>query len=62
MEELRKAWMALASNKVHMGKKVAFGGYIIDGTMVHADPKKVLALTKFPLPKCLMKLRGCLNM
>ena len=33
-----KAGMTLASNKVQVGKKVSFAGYVIDGIMQYADP------------------------
>ena len=58
MNSCRESRMTLASNKVQVGKKVASAGYIIDGTKVYADPKKVESITMFPQPKCLNKLRG----
>ena len=42
--------MTLARNKVQVGSRVRFAGYIIDGTTQYPDPKKVEAVTKFPLP------------
>ena len=57
LKRCRKAGMTLASNKVLVGEKVAFAGYIIDGSTVYADPKKVEAITMFPLPTCLKELR-----
>ena len=33
--------MTLASNKVHVGSRVSFAGYIIDCNTQYPDPKKV---------------------
>ena len=49
--------MTLASNKVQVGRMVPFAGYIINGSTQYADPKKVEAVTKFPLPTCQRELR-----
>ena len=40
LKRSREAGMALGRNKIQVGKKVGFGGYIIDDTIVDADPKK----------------------
>ena len=49
--------MTLAINKVQVGSRVNFAGYIIDGTTQYPDPKKVEAVTKFPLPTTQKELR-----
>ena len=57
-----KAGMTLASNKVQVGKKVSFAGYVIDGRMQFADPKKVEVVTNFPRPTCQWELRGWMGL
>ena len=52
----RKVGMTLASNKVQVGSRVSFDGYINDGTTQYPDPKKVEAVTRFPLPSNQKKL------
>ena len=42
--------MTLASNKVQVGSKVSFAGYISNWKTQYPDPKKVEAVTHFPLP------------
>ena len=54
----RKAGMTLASNKVQVGSRVNFAGYVIDGTSQYPNPKKVEAVTLFPLPTTQKELRG----
>ena len=39
--------MTLASNKVQVGTRVSFAGYIIDGTTQYPDPKKVEATREY---------------
>ena len=58
----RKAGMTLASNKVQVGSRVSFAGYIIDGTTQYPDPKKVDAVTQFPLPTTQKELRGWMGL
>ena len=53
----RAAGINLASNKVQVGSRVSFAGYIIDGTTQYPDPKKVEAVTRFPLPSTQKELR-----
>ena len=53
----RAAGMTLASNKVQVGSRVIFAGYIIDGTTQYPNPKKMEAVTKFPLPSTQKELR-----
>ena len=53
-----EADMTLSSNKVQVGKKVTFTGYVIDGATVYADPAKVEAITRYPEPTKLKELRG----
>ena len=50
--------MTLASNKVQVGSRVNFGGYVIDGSTQYPDPKKVEAVTQFPLPTKQKDRRG----
>ena len=54
LKRSQEAEMILASNKVQVGSKVSFTGYIIDGNTQYPDPKKMEAVTKFPM----LKLRG----
>ena len=58
----REAVMILASNKVQVGSRVSFAGYIIDGTTQYHNPKKVEAVTKFPLPTTQKELRGWMGL
>ena len=58
----RKVGMTLASNKVQVGSRVSFAGYIIDGATQYPDPKKVEAVTQFPLPTTQKELRGWMGL
>ena len=50
--------MTLSSNKVQVGRRVTFAGYVDEGATVYADPAKVAAITKYPEPTKLKELRG----
>ena len=50
--------MTLSSNKVQVGRRVTFAGYVVEGATVYADPAKVAAITKYPEPTKLKELRG----
>ena len=50
--------MTLSSNKVQVGKRVTFAGYVIDEATVYADRAKVEAITRYPEPTKLKELRG----
>ena len=54
----RDSGMTLASKKVHCWEEVSFAGYREKGFTVYADPKKVEAITLYPLPKNIKQLRG----
>ena len=54
--------MTLVSNKVQVGSRVSFTGYIIDGTPQYPDPKKVEAVTKFPVSTTQKELRGWMGL
>ena len=58
LKRCQKVRKTLASNKVQVGSKVSFAGYIIIGNTQYPDPKKVEAVTKFPLPTTQRELRG----
>ena len=58
----RAAGMTLASNKVQEGSRVSFAGYIIDSTNQYPNPKKVEAVTRFPLPSNQKELRGWMGL
>ena len=58
----RAAGMTLESNKVKVGSRVSFAGYIIDGTTQYPDPRKVESVTKFPLPRTQKELRGWMGL
>ena len=62
LKRCKDAGMTLASNKVQVGSKVIFAGYIIDGTTQYPDPRKVDAVTKFPLPTTQKELRGWMGL
>ena len=38
--------MTLSSNKVQIGRRVTFAGYVVEGATVYVDPAKVAAITK----------------
>ena len=50
--------MTLSSNKVQVGERVTFAGYVVDGATVYADPAKVEAISRYPEPTKLKELRG----
>ena len=54
--------MMLASNKVQVGSKVSFAGYIINGNNQYPEPKKVEAVTQFPLPTTQRELRSWMGL
>ena len=62
LKRCREAGMTLASNKVQVGSRVSFAGYIIDGNTQYPDPKKVEAVTMFPLPTTQKELRGWMGL
>ena len=62
LKRSRKAGMTLASNKVQVGSRVNFAGYVIDGTTQYPNPKKVEAVTQFPLPTMQKELRGWMGL
>ena len=41
LKRCRKARMTLASNKVQVGEKRSFASYLIDGTTVCPDPRRL---------------------
>ena len=45
-----------------MGTRVSFAGYIIEGTTEYPNPKKVEAVTKFPMPTTEKELRGWMGL
>ena len=50
LKRCQEAVMTLASNKGQVGTKVIFAGFVIEGNTQYPNPKKVEAVTKFPLP------------
>ena len=62
LKRCRKRGMTLASNKVQVGSRVNFAGYVIDGTSQYPNPKKVEAVAQFPLPTTLKELRGWMGL
>ena len=58
LERCRGAGITLSSNKVQCGSRVTFAGYVVEGTTVFADPRKVKVITKFPEPTNMKELRG----
>ena len=62
LKRCQEAGMTLASNKVQVGSRVSFAGYIIDGTTQYSNPKKVEAVTRFPLPTTQKELRGWMGL
>ena len=47
---------------MQVGSRVSFAGYIIEGTTQYPDPKKVDAVTQFPLPTTQKELRGWMGL
>ena len=60
----RAAGMTLTRNKVQVGSRASFAGYIIDCTTQYPDPKKVEAVrgVRFPLPSNQKELRGWMGL
>ena len=50
--------MTLSLNKVQVGPRVTFAGYMVEGATIHADPAKVEAITKYPEATKLRELWG----
>ena len=50
--------MTLSSNKVQVGPRVTFAGYLVEAATVYAYPAKVEAITRYPEPTKLREL-GC---
>ena len=61
LKRCQEAGMTLASNKVQVGRRVSFAGYIIEGTQ-YQDPMKVEAVTKFPIQTTQKELRGWMGL
>ena len=62
LKRCREAGMTLVSNKVQGKTKVSIAGYLIEGNTQYPDPKKVEAVTKFPLPTTQKELRGWMGL
>ena len=62
LKRCRKAGMTLASNKVQVGSRVSFASYFIEETTQYPSPKKVEAMTKFPLQTTQKELRGSMGL
>ena len=62
LKRCREAGMTLASNKVQVGSRVSFAGNIIDGTSKYPDPKKVEAVTEFPIQTTQKELQGWMGL
>ena len=62
LKKCQEARMTLVSNKVQVGRKVSFAGYIIDWNTHYPNPKKVEAVTQFPLPTTQKELRGWMGL
>ena len=62
LKKCQEARMTLVSNKVQVGRKVSFAGYIIDWNTQYPNPKMVEAVTQFPLPTEQMELRGWMGL
>ena len=58
LKRCRKAGMTTASNKVQVGSRFNFAGYIIDGNSQNPNPKMVEVVTQFPLLTTQKELRG----
>ena len=54
-----EAGITMSRKKIQTGRRVEFGGYIIQGgTGVFMNPKRVEAIRKFPRPKCTTDVRA----
>ena len=62
LNRCQEAGMTLVSNKVQVGTKVSFAGYVINGNTQYPDPEKLEAVTKFPLPTTRKELRGWMGL
>jgi hypothetical protein len=54
--------LTLSRDKVCWGQEISFAGYIIRDKEVFPDPKRTLAIAKFPVPTDLTTLRGFLGL
>ena len=54
--------MTLASNKVQVGTKLSFVGYVTNVNTQYPDLKKVDAVTNFPLPTNQKELQGWMGL
>jgi hypothetical protein len=50
--------LTLSRDKVCWGQEISFAGYIIGDKGVFPDPKRTVAIAKFPVPPDLTTLRG----
>jgi hypothetical protein len=54
--------LTLSREKVCWGQKISFAGYVIGDKRVFPDPKRTMAIAKFPVPTDLTPLRGFLGL
>ena len=63
IQRLREAGLKLASNKCEFLKKeITFLGHILNENGIKADPKKVEAVKKFPIPKNVKNIKEFLGL
>jgi hypothetical protein len=54
--------LTLSREKVCWGQEMSFAGYVIGDKGVFPDPKRTMAIAKFPVPTDLTSLRGFLGL
>jgi hypothetical protein len=54
--------LTLSREKVCWGQEISFAGYVMGDKRVFHDPKRTMAIAKFPVPTDLTSLRGFLGL
>jgi hypothetical protein len=58
----REGNLTLSREKVSVGQEISIAGYVIGDKGVFPDPKRTMAIAKFPVPTDLISLRGFLGL
>ena len=62
LQKCRKAGITLSKRKFEVGESIEFGGYKISRKGIRPDKRKLEAITAFPRPSNISKLRGFLGL
>lgn len=63
LDVFRQAGLQLNSSKCHVGRRqVTVLGYLVDASGVQPDPKKILAVTSFPVPQLVKDVRSFMGL